>query len=92
MNATHQRNGVLVYVAVRDRKLAIYADEGIYDKVGVEFWQAQVQAMTAHFKNENYVKGICVVIEDIGNALTQHFPYDRATDSNELSDEIMIGK
>jgi len=92
MNATRQRNGVLVYVAVRDRKLAIYADEGIYDKVGVEFWQAQVQAMTAHFKNENYVKGICVVIEDIGNALTQHFPYDRATDTNELSDEIMIGK
>ena len=29
MNATHQRNGVLVYVAVRDRKLAIFADQGI---------------------------------------------------------------
>jgi uncharacterized membrane protein len=92
MNATKERNGVLVYVAVEDRKLAIYADQGIYDKVGVEFWYSQVQEMTAHFKEENYVKGMSVVIAEIGKALTSHFPYDRVTDSNELSDEIMIGK
>ncbi|MCX6212109.1 MAG: TPM domain-containing protein [Bacteroidetes bacterium] len=92
MNATKERNGVLVYVAVEDRKLAIYADQGIYDKVGVEFWYSQVQEMTAHFKEENYVQGMSVVIAEIGKALTNHFPYDRVTDSNELSDEIMIGK
>jgi uncharacterized membrane protein len=92
MNATKERNGVLVYVAVEDRKLAIYADQGIYDKVGVEFWYSQVQAMTAHFKEENYVQGMSVVIAEIGKALTNHFPYDRVTDTNELSDEIMIGK
>ena len=28
----------------------------------------------------------------VGKALTNHFPYDRITDDNELSDEIMIGK
>ena len=92
MNDTKERNGVLVYVAVEDRKLAIYADQGIYDKVGVEFWYNQVQEMTAQFKEENYVQGMSVVIAEIGKALTQHFPYDRVTDSNELSDEIMIGK
>jgi len=92
MNATKERNGVLVYVAVEDRKLAIYADQGIYDKVGVEFWYSQVQEMTAHFKEENYVKGMSGVIAEIGKALTHHFPYDRVSDSNELSDEIMIGK
>jgi uncharacterized membrane protein len=92
MNATKERNGVLVYVAVEDKKLAIYADQGIYDKVGVEFWYSQVQEMTAHFKEENYVQGMSLVIAEIGKALTQHFPYDRVTDTNELSDEIMIGK
>jgi len=92
MNATKERNGVLVYVAVEDRKLAIYADQGIYDKVGVEFWYSQVQEMTSHFKEENYVKGMSVVIAEIGKALTHHFPYDRVSDSNELSDEIMMGK
>lgn len=92
MNDTKERNGVLVYVAVEDRKLAIYADQGIYDKVGVEFWYNQVQEMTAQFKEENYVQGMSVVIAEIGKALTHHFPYDRVSDSNELSDEIMIGK
>ena len=48
--------------------------------------------MTSHFKEENYVKGMSVVIGERGKALTSHFPYDRVTDTNELSDEIMIGK
>lgn len=92
MNETKDRNGVLVYVAVNDKKLAIYADQGIYDKMGIEFWYSQVQEMTGHFKQMNYVVGISTVIKEIGNALSANFPYDGATDTNELSDEIMIGK
>lgn len=92
MNATKERNGVLVYVAVSEKKIAIYADQGIYDKVGVEFWYSQVQEMTTHFKNANYVEGMTKVIEEIGKALTNHFPFDRIFDNNELSDEIMTGK
>ena len=92
MNATKERNGVLVYVAVSEKKLAIYADQGIYDKVGVEFWYSQVQEMTAHFKEGGYVEGMTNVVTAVGHALTHHFPYDRVTDVNELSDEIMVGK
>jgi len=92
MNETRQRNAVLIYVAVNDKKLAIYADQGIYEKVGIEFWYSQVQEMTGHFKTMNYVLGISTVIKEIGQALSEHFPYDGATDTNELSDEIMIGK
>jgi len=71
---------------------AIYADQGIYDKVGVEFWYSQVQEMTAHFKTANYVQGMVQVIGALGKALTDHFPFDRVSDTNELSDEIMTGK
>ena len=92
MNATKERNGVLVYVAVSEKKLAIYADQGIYDKVGVEFWYSQVQEMTSHFKNANYVQGMVQVIGALGDALTENFPFDRVSDTNELSDEIMTGK
>ena len=92
MNNTKERNGVLVYVAVKDKKLAIFADQGIYDKVGIEFWSHQVQEMSSHFRKENYVTGISQVIASIGKALTDHFPFDRVTDTNELSDEIMMGK
>jgi uncharacterized membrane protein len=31
------------------------------------------------------------MITAIGEALTQHFPYDAATDKNELSDDIVFG-
>ncbi len=92
MNETKERNGVLVYVAVNDKKIAIYADQGIYEKMGIEFWYSQVQDMTGHFKSMNYVLGISTVIREIGQALHSHFPFDSATDTNELSDEIMIGK
>lgn len=92
MNETKDRNGVLVYVAVNDKKIAIYADQGIYERMGIEFWYSQVQEMTGHFKTMNYVNGITTVVKEIGQALHAHFPYDRATDTNELSDEIMIGK
>lgn len=92
MNETKDRNGVLLYVAVKDKKIAIYADQAIYERMGLEFWYSQVQEMTAHFKSMNYVTGITTVVKEIGNALRAHFPYDRATDTNELSDEIMIGK
>ena len=92
MNETKDRNGVLVYVAIADKKLAIYGDQRIHEKVGVEFWYHQVQEMTAHFKQANYVDGMVSVIASVGTALKDHFPYDRATDQNELSDEIMIGK
>ena len=92
MNETKQRNAVLIYVAVNDKKLAVYADQGIYEKMGIEFWYSQVQEMTSHFKAMNYVQGITTVVGEVGQALSTHFPYDRVTDANELSDEIMIGK
>jgi uncharacterized membrane protein len=92
MNETKDRNGVLVYVAIEDKKLAIYGDQAIYEKLGIEFWYSQVQDMTSHFKKTNYVTGMAQVIESVGQALTTHFPYDRENDTNELSDEIMVGK
>jgi uncharacterized membrane protein len=48
--------------------------------------------MTAHFKNANYVQGMVQVIGALGEALTENFPFDRVSDTNELSDEIMTGK
>jgi len=92
MNETKDRNGVLVYVAVEDKKLAVFGDQAIHEKVGIEFWYSQVQEMTAHFKEGGYVEGMTKVVSAVGQALTHHFPYDRVTDVNELSDEIMVGK
>lgn len=90
MHATEERNGVLVYVAIRDHQLAVLGDEGIHRKLGSEFWNKEVTKMLQDFNRENYAKGIADCVEDIGNALREHFPYTDK-DRNELSDEIHFG-
>ena len=40
--STEERNGVLVYVAVKDHQLAVFGDVGIHRKVGNEFWNKEV--------------------------------------------------
>jgi len=92
MNATDLHNAVLVYVAMKDRQLAIFADEGIYKKAGAGFWKEEVRQMLFHFNKENYADGIATVVREIGEALHTHFPYDGKTDKNELPDDIVFGK
>lgn len=92
MDATEEHNGVLVYVAMKDRQLAIFADEGIYKKAGASFWKEEVSKMLQQFNKENYADGIATVVKEIGDSLHTHFPYDSDTDKNELPDDIVFGK
>ena len=92
MTETVNRNAVLVYVAIKHRELAVFADEGIYAKAGKDFWNNAVATMLKEFKKENYAEGLVEVIHKIGNSLKAHFPYDAATDKNELPDDIVFGK
>jgi len=92
MYETKERNGVLVYVAVKDRQLAVFADEGIHKKAGAQFWNDTVKAMLQHFNRQQYGAGITGIVLKIGEALKTHFPYDAGTDQNELSDDIVFGK
>jgi uncharacterized membrane protein len=91
MEQTAARNGVLLYVAMKDRKLAVFGDEGIHTRVGDAFWQQEVDTMIRHFSGEQYVAGIISIVRDIGEALHVHFPYDEKGDENELPNEIVFG-
>lgn len=91
MGATKDRNAVLVYVAIKDRQLAVYGDEGIHLKVGQEFWDAEVAKMISEFNSDHFADGVAGVVKDIGDALHTHFPYEKDTDKNELPDEIVFG-
>ena len=91
MDKTKDRNAVLVYVAVKDRQLAVFGDEGIHQKVGEKYWQDEVEKMISCFNGENIAEGIKQCIIDIGEALHTHFPYSRDTDKNELPDDIVFG-
>src|SRR5438128_10542910 len=49
MYETADRNAVLVYVALKDKQLAVFGDDGIHQKVGTPFWNKEVQQMLQHF-------------------------------------------
>ncbi|GAC1494360.1 MAG: TPM domain-containing protein [Flavisolibacter sp.] len=92
MQKTELKNATLLYVAIKDRQVAVFGDEGIHQKVGEQYWHVLVSKMLHHFKEEKVAEGICHGINDLGRALATYFPYNKDTDKNELPDEIVFGK
>lgn len=91
MDKTDQRNAVLVYVAIKDRQLAVFGDQGIHEKVGTAYWANEVGKMISLFNKNDYAEGIRQCVLDIGESLHKYFPYDNDTDKNELPDDIVFG-
>lgn len=87
MTATELRNGVLIYLAVKDKKFAIIGDKGINEVVPADFWDSIRDKMIEEFKNGGYLAGIAKGIHAVGDKLKTHFPF-AADDTNELSNEI----
>lgn len=92
MENTIDRNAVLLYIAIKDKQLAIFGDEGIYKRTGKEYWENLVNHILQHFNKESFATGISEYVHQIGEGLHSYFPYDRATDQNELPDEIVFGR
>ncbi|MDJ0364417.1 TPM domain-containing protein [Hymenobacter sp. H14-R3] len=91
MHHTKLRNGVLFYLAWQTRQFAVVGDSGINSVVPDEFWEAVKETVMDHFRQEKYVPGLERGIRLVGEQLRQLFPYDEATDVNELDDDISYG-
>jgi uncharacterized membrane protein len=91
MHKTALRNGVLFYLATKDRKFAILGDAGINARVGKDFWKEIKESMVNLLKKEEFDQALEVGIQMAGKALSSHFPFDAQTDKNELSNEIVVG-
>ena len=87
MNRTAARNGILFYLAVKDRKFAIIGDEGINKEVEHDFWNDIKDEMISNFKENKFAEGLIAGILKCGDKLKEYFPYQN-DDVNELSDEI----
>ena len=85
MARTRDRNGVLFFVGVRDRRFAVIGDTGIYDAVPHEFWATAVTRVETRFAEGRYADGLVEGIRMAGAALAEHFP-PRPDDVNELPD------
>lgn len=87
MHKTALRNGVLFYLAIKDKKFAILGDVGINKVVPADFWDSIKSKTIEEFKKENYTQGLSDAIIEAGRQLKTHFPY-QSDDINELPDDI----
>ena len=90
MDETQLKNGVLIYLAVKDKSFVICGDKGINDLVPTDFWNSTKDIMAAHFKNGNFKQGLVDGITKAGEQLQKYFPFEE-DDTNELSNEISKG-
>jgi uncharacterized membrane protein len=90
MNETKDRNGVLFYVCVADKKFAIIGDEGIDKVVESDFWDCTKDIVISNFKEANFKNGLVEGVLRAGERLKKYFPY-QSDDVNELSNEISKG-
>ena len=91
MDKTAERNGVLFYLAVSDRKFAIIGDAGINARVPEGFWSDIKELLQKNFREEKFTEGLSEAIVIAGKQLKVHFPF-KSDDNNELSDEISFDK
>ncbi|RLD59314.1 MAG: TPM domain-containing protein [Bacteroidetes bacterium] len=91
MQKTEQRNGVIFYLAIQNKKFAILGDAGINEKVPADFWENIKTTMLGLFKEQKFSEGLVKGITMAGEQLKTHFPY-QSDDVNELPDDISFGK
>lgn len=93
MQKTEHHNAVLIYVALIDKQIALFGDEGIYKKTGGDpYWISVLKKTRAYFTQNKIGEGIASAALEIGSSLASHFPYDAQTDKNELPDDIVFGE
>jgi len=89
MEATEQRNGVLLYISPSDHKAAIWGDSGIHDATRKDFWNEVLEEMLSFFREGRIVDGICLGVGRIGELIKAQYPI-LENDKNELSDDVIL--
>jgi uncharacterized membrane protein len=89
MHLTAERHGVLIYLAVDDRKLAVVGDEGIHRRVGDRYWEGVRDLMVGRLREGRALEAVLAGIAEAGRVLAEHFPR-RPDDRNELSDHVSV--
>lgn len=88
MHETEHRNGVLIYVAIKDHQCAVIGDSGINQLVQKDFWQTIIDEMIVFFSAGQLKEGIIHALNRTAIKLGEHFPV-AANDRNELPNDVI---
>lgn len=91
MQRTMHRSGVLIYLAVEDRRLAIVGDEGIHARVGDEYWAGVRDRMIERLRTGRVAPALIAAVTEVGDTLARLLPR-RPDDTDELPDDVSFGR
>jgi putative membrane protein len=88
VHQTEARTGILIYVALAERRVEIVADAGINVKVEQAAWDELAREIVVAARAKALVDGIIAAVRRAGLLLAAHFPR-RPADRNELPDRVV---
>lgn len=89
LHLTESRTGLLIYVALVDRRVEIVTDAGIDSKVEQSVWDELAQEIAGAARRGNLSDGLIGAVRRAGTLLAQHCPR-AADDRNELPDRVVV--
>jgi uncharacterized membrane protein len=87
LDRTRDGTGVLLYVAERDRKAAVFAGPGVYGARAPGFWSDVAKAVAQGYAADTRVAGLLRALELIGEVL-RHTTQGEDTAGNELPNQV----
>jgi putative membrane protein len=88
VHLTAERTGILIYVALADRRVEIVADDGINKKVTQSELDKLAQEVVVAARSGTLTDGLVSAVYGAGKLLSLHFP-PSATNPNELPDRVV---
>ena len=88
VHLTEARTGVLIYVALAERRVEIVADAGINAKVEQAVWDNLAQAVTDPAREGRLADGLVAAVAGVRGHLAQHF-LPPALNRNELANQVV---
>lgn len=89
---TSDRDGVLLFISLMEKRAEILADIGIAKNVSNDEWSGILKNTLKELKAHKIESALLIAIREIGDKLTQHFPRkdeeNSAKQSNQLDDHV----
>jgi putative membrane protein len=83
------RSGILIFVSLAERYARIIADTGVAARTPQAEWQAAIDMLVSHMRQDQIADGFIAAIDACGDVLATHFPY-APEGRDELPDRIYV--
>ncbi|MBV8880193.1 MAG: hypothetical protein JO332_09535, partial [Planctomycetaceae bacterium] len=89
VRSTKGATGVVIYVSLFERRVCVWADRSISEKIPETEWKEACATLTASLKEGKPREGFVQAIRKLGDVLAKQFPV-QPRDVNELPNELRV--